>query len=1263
MSGLDLDSHIDPESAIAVIGMAGRFAGATTVDQLWANLMAGRGGLRELSEEELLEAGVNPALLASPDYVRVGGGVDDVDRFDAGMFGVNRREAELMDPQHRFFLECCWEVLERSGYPPMAMPGRVGVFAGCGYPDYLQQVARKAMAEPGGSLMLAVGTERDSLASLVSYKLDLRGPSITVQTFCSTSLVAVHLAAQSLLNFECEVALAGGAFLPLPQGGYLCEDGGILSPDGEVRAFDAAANGSIIGSGVSVVALKRLADALEDDDDIEAVILGSAVNNDGRACAGYTAPGVDGQAAVMQDALSYAGVKAETVDYLECHGTGTMLGDSVELAAAARAYKGRTTNPIVLGSIKPSLGHLDRASGTTGLIRTAMALRRGVLPAVPNYQNPNPALAAVRDRFTVLTEPQPWPGPADARRAGVSSFGLGGTNAHVVLQAPPKRADRPDQPGPHLLVLSARDATALEQATSRLGEHLAADPELRIADVAFTLQQSRTQFPRRRAIVCADRDDAIAALADPSRWTDAEATRRNPAVALDLTDADAVPATWWADLLTAVQDRLDAEGPSPASDKTPRARAVSAVREGFARIGVRFADEAAPDAPVVRLGPDAAEQPASHWLQEAVAVLWQAGVDVRWGALHRRGARRVPLPTYPFQRRSYWIAPSEDMFEPPVDDGRVADLDRWTYQPAWQPEPRAIVDRTDSVREAGPWLVIAAEPAAGALARRLTELGAAVITARPGDRFAEEAPDLFTLRPDEVADYRRLIGGLDAPPRTVVHALGLDAERDPDGPALAVIEALGAMTAALAEQTTGRNLDLLVVTEEAVSIAGSVPHRPAWAAVDGLLPSIAQENPGWRCRHVDVTNAAAQVDGLLEEAVVRHEGPVALRGTGRWVRSYQPLPLPEPTGGRPAPGTTVLITGGLGHVGLILTRHLALRRRCRVVITARTALPEPAEWPAYLEQHQGTSSRLVRLIGDLAEITAAGGEVLVLPAEVSSAPQMRAAVEAAVARFGPIGLVVHAAGVSDGEGFGPAHMVSRDGVESHLRAKVGGFNALRAVLADQSYTGITLSSLSAVLGGLALGPYAAANAVLDACAVAERNSGGRRWVTVDWDTWRPRPDAEAAPGHDGAYDMAPEEAVEIFERAVGVVDQVEHLVISTGSLDARLARWVVRPGQDDGVDEDEDDIRDPRPDLLTPYVEPAEGTERALADIWARVLRLDKVGADDDFFRLGGNSLVAIELIAKVRRDLQVPVPVAAMLGFPTVRGLAAQIRTADADE
>ncbi|ABX06597.1 Beta-ketoacyl synthase [Herpetosiphon aurantiacus DSM 785] len=526
------------DTAVAIVGMSGRFPGASTVDAFWQNLTAGERSIRTLGDAELLAAGVDPELLRDPQYVKAGAFVDDIELFDAAFFGYTPREAEVMDPQHRLFLECAWQALEQAGYDPDGFRGSIGVFAGSATSSYrVHNIhTNPEIAESVGGLQLAVGNDSDSLASTVSYKLNLRGPSVAVQTFCSTSLVAVHMACQSLLTYECNIALAGGAAITVPQGvGYLYQEGGILSPDGHCRTFDAKAQGSVMGSGVGVVTLKRFEDALNDGDTIYAVIRGSTVNNDGIRKVGYTAPGLNGQSAVITIAQNRAEVDPDTVSYIEAHGTATPLGDSIELAALIKAFERGTERKqfCALGSVKPNIGHLDRASGVTGLIKTTMALHHRQLPPNLDFETPSPDIDLANSPFYVNTQLRDWPADGAApRRAGVNSFGLGGTNVHVVLEEAPAPAPvAPARPA-QLLVLSAKTATALEAMTDNLAAYLAGAPA-DLADVAFTLQAGRTRFNHRRAFVCESAADAAQVLQtrDLRRITTVEQSGRNRPVA------------------------------------------------------------------------------------------------------------------------------------------------------------------------------------------------------------------------------------------------------------------------------------------------------------------------------------------------------------------------------------------------------------------------------------------------------------------------------------------------------------------------------------------------------------------------------------------------------------------------------------------------------------------------------------------------------------------------------------------------------------
>ncbi|HSK75390.1 MAG TPA: amino acid adenylation domain-containing protein, partial [Thermoanaerobaculia bacterium] len=517
---------------VAIVGMGGRFPGAPDLDRFWSNLRDGVESIAQLSGEQLLAAGVPPRDLESPDFVRAEPKLEGIDLFDAAFFGLPPREAQALDPQQRLFLEQSWACLESAGYDPARYPGRVGVFAGSGIGAYAMRLfSRPEMMETLDPLSILTSIDKDFLATRVSYKLGLRGPSASIQTACSTSLVAVHFARQSLLAGECDMALAGGVTLKLDQGsGYRFREGGIASPDGHCRAFDAAARGTVFGSGVGVVLLKRLDDALRDGDTIHAVLKGSAINNDGAQKVGYTAPGVEGQAEVITQALEAAGVPADSVTYVEAHGTATPLGDPIEVAALVEAFRPGTarTGFCAIGSVKTNVGHLDAAAGVAGLIKTALALKHRQIPPSLHFREPNPQIDFAASPFYVNTRLADWTVAEGPRRAGVSSFGIGGTNAHAVLEeAPPAEPSGPSR-RLQLLLLSARTPAALEQATRNLAAYLAAHPETDLADAAWTLQVGRQAFEHRRALVAEGAADAADALRDPAGSGRVATRRREP---------------------------------------------------------------------------------------------------------------------------------------------------------------------------------------------------------------------------------------------------------------------------------------------------------------------------------------------------------------------------------------------------------------------------------------------------------------------------------------------------------------------------------------------------------------------------------------------------------------------------------------------------------------------------------------------------------------------------------------------------------------
>lgn len=518
------DSKVDKadysETDIAVVGMALRLPGASSQDEFWTNLKEGRESIDDLSESDLLASGVAASDLADPNYVKRAPLLKRVEWFDAAFFGLNPNEASVMDPQHRLFLECGWHALEDAGHDPANFKGPIGVFGGSGYNAYMTYHLaqnRELLDSMGFFLLRHTGNDKDFLTTRLSYCLNLTGPSVNVQTACSTSLVAAHLAIQSLINFECDMALAGGVTIELPLNhGYRFIPGEIYSPDGHCRAFDADSQGTVFGSGGGIVVLRRLEDALNDGDNIRAVIRASAINNDGSGKAGYLAPSVEGQAKSIAEALEYSGVDPESVGYIETHGTGTAVGDPIEVSALTAAYGAKTNKKqyCAIGSVKTNIGHLDTAAGVASLIKVILAMENQSLPPSLHYNKPNPEIDFESTPFYVNAQLQDWqPEGNNPRRAGVSSLGVGGTNAHIVLEEAPTPVNSGESRPTQLFLLSAKNDVSLQTASDNLIEFVAAERHA-LADIAYTYQVGRRHFEKRRAIVCRSADELIARLDD-----------------------------------------------------------------------------------------------------------------------------------------------------------------------------------------------------------------------------------------------------------------------------------------------------------------------------------------------------------------------------------------------------------------------------------------------------------------------------------------------------------------------------------------------------------------------------------------------------------------------------------------------------------------------------------------------------------------------------------------------------------------------------
>ncbi|MFZ6030184.1 MAG: SDR family NAD(P)-dependent oxidoreductase [Chloroflexota bacterium] len=609
--------------SIAIIGMAARFPGAENVGEFWQKLCVGEEMIHFFTDDELIAAGVPRAELDDRNYIKAAPILKDIEHFDARFFDYTPAEANFMDPQQRLLLECAWQTLEDAGYAGERASDAIGVYAGIKMNTYVGNFfAHPEQFGPESHMQVLMGNADFSLSTRISYKLNLKGPSYMLQTACSTSLAAVHLACQALLLDECRMALAGAVAVEVPhQVGYVYQYGGPASPDGHCRPFDAEAQGTVFGSGVAMVMLKRLEDALADGDHIYAVIRGSAVNNDGAIKASFTAPSVEGQTEVILNALACANASAESISYVEAHGTATPLGDPVEIAAITNAFRADTKRKgfCRIGSVKGNVGHLDAVAGMAGLIKTVLALQNKQIPASLNFTKPNPQIDFANSPFIVNTELIAWESGAFPRRAGVSSFGFGGTNTHVVLEEAPATTASESGRAWQLLALSAKTAGALDAAAAQMAAHLAAHPETNLSDAAYTLQTGRRAFQHRRAAICRDTSDAAQLLArpnDPRLLSGVQENGDRPLAFMfpgqgaqyvhmgrDLYQAEPVFRQWVDHCAQCLLPHL-----------------------GFDLRSVLYPDAAGEEAATKKLGQTAVTQPALFMIEYALARLWQS-----WG--------------------------------------------------------------------------------------------------------------------------------------------------------------------------------------------------------------------------------------------------------------------------------------------------------------------------------------------------------------------------------------------------------------------------------------------------------------------------------------------------------------------------------------------------------------------------------------------------------------------------------------------------------
>lgn len=706
---------------IAIIGMNGRFPGAKNTDEFWENLYNGVESVKFFEREELLHMGIDEHLLDNPNFVPADAILDDMDQFDAGFFDYSAREAEIMDPQHRLFLESAWEVMEQAGYCADSYEGKIAVYAGANLSGYMIRnlYSNPGLVEKVGTFKIMIANGQDFLSTKVSYKMNFTGPSVNVNTLCSSSMVALHYACQELLNYGSDIALAGGVSFQVSRNeAFFYQEGGIGSADGHCRAFDADANGTVSGSGLAVIVLKRLEDAVQDGDQIYAVVKGCGINNDGSMKNSFTAPNVEGQAECIAQAIAMADVNPETISYIDAHGTGTNLGDPIEIAALTRAFRSYTDKKqfCAIGSAKTNIGHLVNAGGMASLIKTVLAMNHGVIPASLNFTEPNPKIDFINSPFYVNTTRRSWKREADQkRRAGVSSFGIGGTNVHAILEeapelSPSKESERPYQ----MICLSAKTDTALSKMAENLLDYLEKHKTVNIADAAFTLQIGRRTFNHKKVMIAADRQELIAVLKQQRQaavFSGVEKPKDIEAVfgisdTEDFEEASIIfsksePVFCEAfeacgEMQNSIQrtfafsyamaELWKSFGIEPKGVASQGLRAEKIANVVAASLAGTITAKEAMDylktedndgsmalelkgLPVLTMQAASEDQnffilqivPTYSGMMAELAKYWVQWGKIDWFAFYRSGKekrQRILLPTYPFERQSYWIEPA-----------------------------------------------------------------------------------------------------------------------------------------------------------------------------------------------------------------------------------------------------------------------------------------------------------------------------------------------------------------------------------------------------------------------------------------------------------------------------------------------------------------------------------------------------------------------------------------------------------------------------
>ncbi|MDX7986037.1 SDR family NAD(P)-dependent oxidoreductase [Xenorhabdus sp. 12] len=1212
-----MSTEIREDLDIAVVGLSGRFPGAEDSNEFWRNLLMGEEGISRFTEEELVQAGHDISKIRNIDFVPVNGVLAGANYFDVEFFGYSQAEAALLDPQTRLMMQCVWHALENAGIDPDKRGRNIGLFLGArSTVQWTMQAMLSEQVENVGGFLASQLANKDAMSTLISWKLGLEGPSFTLQTACSTSLVSVHQAVQSLLSGECDFAVAGGVSLLLPQqNGHLYQDGMLFSKDGQTRAFDQDATGSVFGSGLGAVVLRRAGDAIADNDPIWAILKGSAINNDGARKVGYTAPSVKGQAEVIRSALQMAELDAADLDFIECHGTATALGDSIEFMALREVFsEGRTAdknagalNQCALGAVKTNIGHLDSAAGIAGFIKMVLALRHGIIPPTLHFRQPNSQLAFEQSPFYINTQAEPWlPQAGKLRTGGVSSFGIGGTNAHVVLQqyispnaispnanaslenAPLNMDDTVTGNGEKSAAIcffpfSAKNKVSLAQQLESISQWLVVQTDLDLPALSHTLSK-RHSFPCRVMFVADSKFTLIQQIK-----TYLEMGEEGDVLALSL-DFLQLGSQQEVGVQQAITDWISGQTKEPT-------QALSVVYQGQPLMDV----------------PGYAFLREEHGTGHITDKTWRQIANLLAAPEGKNLSKNAPGLLLPFWK--------------PV---RLPKMTQHEHC------PRAVLLMAQSLAElSNDWV----------------------------DNNQVEVTSLNMLCPLQIRNALTNLSGGQPRDSSLVLSLAFA----PNGFSFAAdsLHMLSEWGKALAETdfSAFTSVHIYLVLPDTIKDNGYLAESSLTeAALKALALVMPQEIPGITCaflylQNLQQVNASAPNAHWLSDSLTRLlqtslHGPLKLNAEGLFVEDFRcpDVEENEVVDESHFMGKTYVITGAGGRMGRAMAQVIAQRFQGRLALVSRQA----AETPAM--QHLQ------------AELKAAGASAVeIFPYALETEAEALALFESIHQRFGHIHTVIHAAGVTDGDSFSPLVQLNADHYHAQLKPKAQVAEVLAKVFDHPifehnpvEYCFVT-SSMSAFFGGIAHAPYATANLFLDGWARRQnQRSQSPRWIVVNWETIHFDGEHRKNEVTWGANEVALS-AVEfpaLFERSLREYDSENQKIFSAGQFMDRLYAWGGRRAANGGSKpQTVSRIKlKPRPDTLTSVYQPvASEMQKEIAAIWSHILGVDNMGIDDKFMELGGDSLKTIVMAEKVYKTLGKRVAIQDFFAQPTIREIERQ--------